>query len=253
MLLKDLDLYFKELLLIDDFSGVDNSLNGLQVGDYNMEISRIAFAVDACAEIFKRAVALKAQALFVHHGLFWGKIYPFTGRHYKRLQLLTKNDLALYAAHLPLDSHPAYGNAAGIADKLGLTDREQFGEHRRKYIGCKGKLPKKMTLDQIKIELDISPNMLRSELPFGKDEIESLGIITGGAAWESFQAIDQELDLYITGDPAHEIYYHCLEAGINVISAGHYFTETFGVKTVCAKTAEDLGIETVYIDLPTGL
>jgi dinuclear metal center YbgI/SA1388 family protein len=253
MQLAEIDIYFRELLLIDDFARTDSAMNGLQFGDFNSEISGIAFAVDACAETFRRAAEAGAQMLFVHHGLFWGRGYPLTGRHHARIKLLADAGLALYAVHLPLDAHPDLGNNAGIAGKLGLENCEPFADYHGKKIGVKGRLPGVLSLDQVKEKLDMDVQKPLGQLAFGKAEIYSIGIVSGGATWESFQAIEEDLDLYITGDAAHEIYHHCLEAKINVLFGGHYNTETYGVRSLCDKTASDLGLETVFIDLPTGL
>ena len=253
MLLAEIDRYYRELLLIDDFARNDSAMNGLQFGDFNSEISRIAFAVDACAETFRRAAESGAQMLFVHHGLFWGRVFPLTGRHHARFRLLADAGLALYAVHLPLDAHPDLGNNAGIAKKLGLENCEPFADYHGKKIGIKGRLPAALSLDRVKEKLDMDVQKPLGQLAFGKAEISSIGIVSGGATWESFQAIEEDLDLYITGDAAHEIYHHCLEAKINVLFGGHYNTETYGVRSMCEKTASDLRLETVFIDLPTGL
>lgn len=252
MLVKDLDKYFRDLLLIDDFKRNDNALNGLQFGNESAKVKKAAFAVDACAETFRRAAQEKADILFVHHGLFWGRVFPLTGRHYRRIKLLSDNSLALYAVHLPLDAHPVYGNNAGIARELTLENTEPFGEYKGKFIGIKGTLPQEMSIAEIKKILNMDANRPLGYLPFGKQKNRTVGIVSGGAAWESFQAIEDDLDLYITGDAAHEIYHHCLEAEINVLFGGHYFTETRGVRSVCRKVKEDLNIDTVFIDLPTG-
>jgi dinuclear metal center YbgI/SA1388 family protein len=253
MQITEIDKYFRELLCIDDFSRADSALNGLQFGDAGAEVHKIAFAVDACAETFRRAAEAEAQMLFVHHGLFWGRVYPITGRHHTRFNLLTSSSLALYAVHLPLDAHPELGNNAGIAAKLGLESCEGFGDYHGKKIGIKGKLKEPLDLNEIKTTLDMDVQKPLGQLAFGKDKIKTVGIVSGGATWESFQAIDEDLDLYITGDAAHEIYHHCLEAKINVLFGGHYFTETYGVRSMAEKTARDLNLETMFIDLPTGL
>ncbi|MBN1647345.1 MAG: Nif3-like dinuclear metal center hexameric protein [Spirochaetales bacterium] len=253
MLLAEIDEYYRSLLATDEFSKCDYAMNGLQFGNRNADITKVAFAVDACAETFRRAAEAKAQLLFVHHGLFWGKVYPLTGRHHERFRLLSESGLALYAVHLPLDAHPVYGNNAGIADRLGLQNREPFAEYHGKKIGVKGRLASARSLNEIKSMLDMENRKALGQLGFGNDKITSIGIVSGGAAKESFQAIEENLDLYITGDTSHEIYHHCLEAGINVLFGGHYNTETYGVRSMCEKTAQDLGIETFFIDLPTGL
>lgn len=253
MTIRKLDLYIKELLQFDDFSRAENGMNGLQFGDYDAEVTKAAFAVDACAETFRRAAEFGAQILIVHHGLFWGRVFPLTGRHYRRIKLLADNNLGLYGIHLPLDAHMEIGNAAGIAGEIGLKEIEPFGMYHGKSIGCKGSFDSAVSLEEVKKSLSLDMNKPLGILPFGKTEIKTAGIISGGATWEAFQAIDEDLDLYITGDAAHEIYHHCLEDKINIIFGGHYYTETYGINTLCKKITAEMDIETLYIDLPTGL
>ena len=104
----------------------DVSLNGLQVGNTEDQVTKVACAVDSGLDVFKEAVAQHAQLLFVHHGLFWGKPLAIEGIHYRRLQYLIDNKLALYAAHLPLDAHDSVGNNVGLANKLDLQKKETF-------------------------------------------------------------------------------------------------------------------------------
>lgn len=253
MKLKDLDLYLQELLNLNDFTGVDSSLNGLQVGDYEAQINCCGFAVDACQETIERAVAVGAQLLFVHHGFFWGRPLPIRGNHFKRVKALLDGGLALYAAHLPLDAHPMLGNNSSLGMQLGLTEVEPFGLYKGKKIGVRGILPIPLTIDEILSKLGTNRENCPSVFPFGKRQIEQIGIISGGASREVEEAIDEKLDLYITGESSHEIYHTCLEAKINLIAAGHYFTETGGVHAIAKKLKEDLQLKTVFIDIPTNL
>ena len=90
-------------------------------------------------------------------------------------------------------------------------------------------------------------------LPFGPELIRTIGIVSGGAAWEVTQAVEEKLDLYITGEPLHAIYHHCLESRIHVIFAGHYQSESFGIRSLSERLARETGVDTVYVDVPTGL
>ena len=134
MKLKELDSYFRGFLSIDDLVGTDASQNGVQV-ENTADITCIAFAVDACMETFKRAKEAGAQMLFVHHGLFWGHEQTLTGTHYQRIKFLIENNIALYAAHLPLDIHPIIGNNVALARAAGLIDLKPFGEYHGNTIG----------------------------------------------------------------------------------------------------------------------
>ena len=258
MLLSEIDSYFKGLLDIEKLAGTDASMNGIQVGagdgdSSTVEINKIAFAVDACMASFERAAEAGAQMLFVHHGLFWGSAIQVEGVHFRRLKFLFENNLSLYAAHLPLDMHPSFGNNAGICSALGITEPEPFGEYRGFKIGFKGILSEPADMDDVLGRLGLTSETALSVLPFGPEKISRVAVISGGGTNDVFQAIDEDADLYITGDAAHQIYHPCLENGINLISGGHYNTETWGVRLLAERTSDDLDIETVFIDVPTGL
>ncbi len=253
MTLQELDSYLTRILEHSTWEGRDKALNGLQVGRKTPEVRRVAFAVDACLQSFERAAEVDADVLVVHHGLFWGAALPVTGDHQRRLRFLMDHDLALWASHLPLDVHPELGNNAGLAQALGLTDVVPFGEYRGAKIGCKGVLPAPLRLDRVcEILFHGRENVLQL-MPFGKKEVSTVGLVSGGAAHEVSDAIAQGLDLYITGDADHTIHHQALEAGISVISGGHYATETWGVRLLAARLHQDTGIPTVFLDLPTGL
>ncbi len=217
MILKDLDEYFRELLDISSYARIDASLNGLQVGDPAATVDKAAFAVDACQETFRRARQSGADLLFVHHGLFWGKPAALTGPLYERIKLLMEGPLALYAAHLPLDLHADLGNNAAMVRRMGLEEVEPFGVYNGVKIGFKGILPHPLTLDESLERLGLTRETCLSLLPFGKDRISRVAVVSGGAATEVYQAMDEEVDLYITGEVSHQIYHHCLEGLLYVI------------------------------------
>ena len=253
MTLRNLDEFLSETLEHAHWAGKDKSLNGLQVGRKNPEVHRVAFAVDASLQSFERAVAAGADLLVVHHGLFWGEPLAVVGDHRKRLQFLLDHDLALWASHLPLDAHPTLGNNAGLASALGLTDRQAFGSYRGVKIGFKGTLPHPLRLDEVCEILFHGRENVLQVMPFGKGEVTTVGLVSGGAPHEVTDAIAEGLDLYITGDADHTIHHQALEAGINVISGGHYATETWGVRLLAAHLHKQAGVFTVFLDLPTGL
>ncbi len=252
MLLCELDSWFRSFLEIDNLARIDSSLNGVQVGDLDAEVKRIAFAVDASLETFRRAVEQGADLLTVHHGIYWGSVYPITGVAYRRMQFLLRNGLSLYAVHLPLDRHPELGNNAGIARALGLESVEPFGTYKGVDIGCRGVFPRTRSLDDVVTALPGDAGEIHV-LPFGKSDIRSVGIVSGGAPRDVEQAIAEGLDLYITGDRSHSVYHLCMEAGINVIFGGHYLTEIWGVKLLAEKAERELPVSSIFIDLPTGL
>lgn len=253
MTLAELDAHLSETLRISDFARVDASSNGIQVSRTKAEVGKVAVAVDAALETIKRAAEWGADVLFVHHGLFWGSALPITDVHYQRVKALIDADIALYAVHLPLDAHEALGNNAVMAEKLGLKDLAPFGVYKGVEIGWSGALSVPLSSEAIARTLFGSVEELLGLLPFGTAENKTIGIVSGGGTREVADAIDASLDLFITGDASHTVYHHCLEAGINVMFAGHYNTETWGVRAVAKHLEEQCSLETTFIDLPTGL
>jgi len=253
MTARDLDRYFRTFLDIDAFASCDSSLNGLQADNDGGPIRKVAFAVDACLETFERAAACGAGMLFVHHGLYWGKPLALTGVHRGRIAALVKNDTALYAVHLPLDQHPELGNNAALADLLGIVDPVPFGEYHGKKIGWMGKLAAPSTVEAAAKKIEYLGRPAPTILPFGKKLSESCAVISGGAAYEALQALDAGVDMYVSGEANHGMYHHALEGKLNVIAGGHYSTEVWGVRRVMARLAADTGMETEFIDAPTGL
>ncbi|MFU8869204.1 Nif3-like dinuclear metal center hexameric protein [Natronococcus sp.] len=244
-----------ERLRTDDYADLDASANGLQVGPDEGTVEHVAFAVDGAVETFERAAEADADALVVHHGLSWGGFDRVTGRTYDRLEPLFENDLALYVSHLPLDGHQELGNAAGVADVLGLEDRSPFGELGPEHIGQRGTAPDAYAPDDLaerlesELETDGRPVRL---LEFGPDEIEEVAVVTGsGVDWLD-EAVEAGADVLVTGEGKQQVYHEAREAGIHVALAGHYATETFGVRALQG-LVEEWGLETTFLESPTGL
>ena len=162
-------------------------------------------------------------------------------------------DVALYACHLPLDAHPVLGNNAQMAMCLGMKEFDPFGMYHGQSIGYKGRLPFPMTCQEIAKLLGFSELYGMNILPFGKDEVETVGIISGGAADDVFQAMDAGLDCFVTGECRHELYHTLRESGMDMVCGGHYQSEVFGVKAVARYLEKEHGIQTVFIDRKTGL
>ena len=248
-----LDLFFRGFLDIDGFSGIDNSLNGIQVDNDGGQISKVAFAVDANMETFERTASAGAGMLFVHHGLFWGKELALTGTRRKRIKFLLERNICLYAVHLPLDQAPKFGNNAVLAERLGLENIDPFGFHHGRKIGYKGTFPQPLTIDQAVQKIAFANRPPLGLYPFGKKENLNCAVVSGGAAENAYEAINEGIDLYITGEMSHNIYHECLEGKLNLIAGGHHSTETWGVNAVMAYCANELNIDTVFLDIPTGL
>jgi len=233
---------------LDINSFEDKSCNGLQVENCR-EIEKIGFAVDASLETFQQAVEAGCNMLIVHHGLFWsfGKTYLTSG-NYQKIKFLMNNNVAVYAAHLPLDAHAKYGNNIQLANLLGLKNIQPFGEYNGKKIGFKGET--NTTLKEVKSLLEKN-KMQTLNLPFGPSKIKNIGIVSGGSAREVSQGIAQKIDLYITGEPVHHVYHQAKEENINVIFAGHYETEVWGVKALMPLLKDKFKVKVEFIDVPT--
>lgn len=246
----ELASYLDEYLRVREMEDVSN--NGLQVGCAD-RVTRLAFAVDASQATFEAARDAGAQMLIVHHGLFWGAPIMITGIHLRRIQTLLDAGLALYAAHLPLDFHSEVGNNATLARWLDLDGVETFGEYKGIPAGAAGSLPEPCSLEQFAAQVE---QVLREPLlrtwPFGSSEVQKVAIVSGGGAGLVSQAASAGADVYLTGEVSHEAYHEARELGVNVIFGGHYATETAGLKSLAKHLSDRFGLETVFLDLPTG-
>jgi dinuclear metal center YbgI/SA1388 family protein len=241
-----------ERLRTDDYADLDASANGLQVGRAAGTVDRVVLAVDAAEATIREAVDRDADALVVHHGLAWGGFDRLTGLHYDRIQPLVEHDVALYVSHLPLDGHQELGNAAGVADVLGLDDRDPFGTLGPEYVGTRGTAADPYAVDDLAGLLDRELGTETQVLGFGPEAVEDVGIVTGsGVDWIE-EAADLGLDALVTGEGKQKAYHEARDRGINVFLAGHYATETFGVQAL-GDLIEGWGVETAYVDHPTGL
>ena len=176
MTLNELDAYFNSFLHKENFPS-DPSRNGVQIQNSApdiKQITKIAFATDACAKTAEKAIELGAQLLFVHHGIFWGDCTPLVDAQYKRVSAFLKGDLALYASHIPLDANEEVGNNYGLARRIGLKNIEKFGEWHGMSIGAAGYLDSPCSIEQLCNKL--FPNGEKSNyiLPFGKKEIQKV-------------------------------------------------------------------------------
>jgi dinuclear metal center YbgI/SA1388 family protein len=250
---KQLDVFFRRTLDIEGFVSIDPSLNGIQVDNDGSEFQKIAFGVDASRETFSRAAAAGAGLLFVHHGLFWGSPQRITGNLRGRIQFLLDHNLALYAVHLPLDQHPSLGNNAGLAELLGLENIEPFSLHHGRKIGYKGTFPTEMKIEEAVKRIDFMGRPPLGVYPFGKEKSRTCAVSSGGAAGDALQALDEGIDLFVTGEMSHEVYHQCLEGRLNMIAGGHYSTEVWGVRRVMEYCAAELHLDVEFIDVPTGL
>ncbi|MBS3782809.1 MAG: Nif3-like dinuclear metal center hexameric protein [Anaerolineae bacterium] len=247
----DLIDYLNKYLRVEEIE--DKSQNGLQVEGPD-EVRRVAFAVDACQASFERAVAEEAQLLIVHHGLFWSEPLRLIGPHFRRVKTLIEGRCGLYAVHLPLDMHPVVGNNAEMVRLLKLEERRPFGVYHGLEIGFAGRLDSpldiSMLIGRLVEALDRPPLRV---LDHGSEEIEDVGCVSGGAASMMDQAAEAELDAFITGETDHASFHEVAERRLNVLFAGHYATETLGVKALARHIEEQFDLDTMFFDIPTGM
>jgi dinuclear metal center YbgI/SA1388 family protein len=227
----------------------DYGPNGLQVPGRD-EIGSVATGVTANAELFTRAREEGVDLVLVHHGLFWaGPPQPLDRASKRRLQLLFDADLALAAYHLPLDGHLEVGNNALLARAIGATDVEPFAAHRSATIGVRARLD---GIGPAELVARVAAATDREPLAFtdGPDAVRSVGIVSGAGADHLDEAIAAGLDAFVTGEPAERSMSRAREAGIHFLAAGHYATETFGVRALGDRLAERFGLRHVFIDVP---
>lgn len=243
--------YLDQLLCTSEVCDYPQAHNGLQLSNGG-EVKRVAVAVDACLSVVEQAVAAQADLLIVHHGLFWGGLQPITGAYYQKLKLAFQHDLAIYSSHLPLDRHPQVGNNVILAQKLGLQKLTPALKAQGELIGVKGIC--KPTLRAPFLELVSKVVGGKVHLAPGNSEmIEKVLVVTGGAGKEIREAAKEGIDTFVTGEGDHPSYTTAEELGINLIYAGHYATETFGVKALGSLLEQEFELPWLFIDHPTGL
>ncbi|NDC37219.1 MAG: Nif3-like dinuclear metal center hexameric protein [Proteobacteria bacterium] len=239
------------LLATREFS--DAAFNGLQVQG-TPSVSTVAVAVDSGASVIERSIAAKAHLLIVHHGLLWGEEHPITGSHGAKIARLLTAGCSLYAAHLPLDAHPEVGNNALLAKFFDLTLGSMFAEVGGKSIGVLAHAAAPRTIDFFQERAKSLPGFGPClALPFGRPEIRSVGIVSGSGSSRIEEAAARGVDLFISGEPKHAVYHQCKELGMNALFAGHYATETLGVRALGDLLRTIFGVQVIFIDEPTGI
>ena len=233
-----------ELLEISRFE--DYGPNGLQVPGAD-EVETVATGVSANLELLERARDARAGLVLVHHGLFWeGAPRALTRPLALRLRTLLEAEMALAAYHLPLDAHPEVGNNALIADGLGCKDGEPFAE-----VGVAARfsgdgVPAAELFERVRTLTGREPLVFDA----GPERVRTIGIVSGGAAGALDDAVAAGLDAFLTGEPKEHVMAQARESGIHFVAAGHYATETFGIRRVGELVAERFGVTHRFVDLP---
>ena len=250
--LHEITTYLDSWLQKESFT--DSSRNGLQVESESTEVTRVALAVDSGLSVLEKAVAFNAQLLVVHHGLLWGTEQSVAGTFGRKVRTLLKGGCSLYGCHLPLDAHMEVGNNAELARALDLTGLEPYMLYKGGFLGICARTPTPLPLSSF---VDRAQRFTGATscltLPFGPPLISTVGIVTGSGLLALEESARLKLDLFITGEPKQSAYHDAKELGINILFAGHYATETFGVRAVGAHLSKKFGIEPLFIDEPTGI
>ena len=242
--------YCDRLLRTRQIEDYERANNGLQVENRG-RVTRIAATVDASLATARLAVEAGADLLLVHHGLFWGRSHPWTGKRYALLRLLLEKDLAVYSSHLPLDAHPKLGNNARLAAALGLKQLKPFFFDHGQYLGFQAR--QRVGRSELARRLERATGEKPLVIPAGPEVCRRIGVVTGGGGSDLAKAAAEGVDTFVTGEGPHWTYSLAEELEVNVLYGGHYATETFGVKALAEHLAARFKIPWTFIHHPTGL
>lgn len=238
---------------VPDYPG---ALNGVQV-ENRAPITRVAVAVDASLQTIQGTVDAGANLLVVHHGLFWAGAQPLRGRIYERFRRLLANDVAVYSSHLPLDLHPTLGNNALLARALGLDPTEGFARFQSILVGVMGNadIETSAIVDRARVLAEANGGTLVTVGSTAARRTRRWAICSGaGASSDTLrEAVAAGVDTLIVGEGAHHTGVEAMELGIVVLYAGHYSTETFGVRAIGEQLEQRFDLPWSFIAAPTGL
>jgi dinuclear metal center YbgI/SA1388 family protein len=250
--LSSLVAYLDDYLRHPGFPDYGAAVNGLQL-DNSGRVAKIGAAVDACEPVIAEAARRGISLLLVHHGLMWDQhCHGFTGARYRKLKVAIEADMAIYSSHLPLDAHPEVGNAAVLCRALEMRNVQPFFPYKTEPVGMRGEVTTTFTdlVNRVRTVVGDAPV---TACAAGPAEVRKIGVVTGGAGSEVAEIARSGVDTFITGEGPHWSYTAAEELGLNVIYAGHYATETFGVKALAAHLSGKFGLPWEFIDHPTGL
>jgi len=252
----ELATYTDELLDTAGTPDYPAALNGLQL-ENSAPIKGIAAAVDFSTRAIRGAIEASANLLIVHHGMFWNGFGQISGPSYRRLRLLIENDVAVYSSHLPLDRHLTLGNNVLLAKELGLVPAGDFAEYNGIFIGLRGESDIETTRLAEKARefaSKYSGDVRLTEIAEGR-RTRRWAMCTGaGASSETLrEAARKQIDTLIVGEGPHHTAVQAEENNIAIIYAGHYATETLGVRALARHLSEKYSIPSTFVNAPTGL
>ena len=244
------------LLRVRETPDYPQALNGIQVA-HRGPVKKIAAAVDTSARTIRAAADAGANLLLVHHGLFWGGLQPLTGPHYSRVRLLLDHDVALYSAHLPLDAHPTFGNSFLLARAIGLEPGAGFARHETIECGVRG--PSDLPTAELVSRLDVFAKshgggaIASAFSPERRTRHWAICSGSGVTANTIREAVDHGVDTLISGEGPHWSAVDAEEKGLVIVYAGHYATETLGVRALAEHLSSTFAVPWTFIAAPTGL
>ncbi|HEV7387516.1 MAG TPA: Nif3-like dinuclear metal center hexameric protein [Gemmatimonadaceae bacterium] len=252
----ELTSYTDELLETAGTPDYPAALNGLQL-ENRSGVKGIAAAVDFSTRAIKGAIEAAANLLIVHHGMFWSGFDQIRGPSYERLRLLIENDIAVYSSHLPLDRHPTFGNNVLLAKALGLTPTGAFAQYDDIFIGVSGEsdIETAVVAENARQFASTYSSEVRLTPLAPHQRTRKWAMCTGaGASSDTLkEAARKKIDTLIVGEGPHHTAVQAEETGITIIYAGHYATETLGVRALAKHLGEKYGVPSTFVNAPTGL
>ena len=242
--------YLDDTLRIREIA--DYGPQGLQV-EGKAQVDKIVGTVDAHQPCVHAALERGADLLLVHHGILWGDAKPLAGSYGRLVRTILENDLNLYAAHLPLDAHPQWGNNAELARRLGLSVIDWWADVKGTPLAVLAGFDEPLAFHALvdRFEEQVGrPQLVQEE---GPPMVRTVGILSGFGADKIEAAASLGCDAYVTGETSHAQYYEAANAGINLLYGGHYTSETVGVQALGEHLAQRFGVIFEFVDLPTGL
>lgn len=244
---KSLLSYLNQLLKPEKVK--DYCPNGMQV-EGKGSIKRVVTGVTATYALIEKAIEIKADAIFVHHGYFWrGENPQITGMKYKRLKALLENDINLYAYHLPLDIHPKFGNNAQLAELLGIETEGGLEQYNPSSVAMRGRLSNPQSLNDFSNLVSVRLNRTPLVIAGGDHTIETIAWCTGGGQGYIEQAAEQNIDAFITGEVSEQTTHIAKEMNIHFIAAGHHATERYGAKALGEHLKDKFDLDVSFIDI----
>jgi dinuclear metal center YbgI/SA1388 family protein len=251
--LAEIAAHLDGMLCTSDIPDYPGAMNGVQV-EHTGPVTRCAVAVDISLRTIDAAIASSANLLIVHHGMFWGGAQPLRGRVFERVRRLIANDVAVYASHLPLDLHLTVGNNVLLARELGLVPSARFARFQSIDVGVMGESDvETATLAERSAAIAAREGghlVIVGDAPGRRTRRWAICTGAGASSDTLREAAAAGVDTLIVGEGPHHTGVEAPEMGIVVLYAGHYATETFGVRALGDWLAARFGVEHVFVDIP---